>query len=133
MVRSSQARVVRAGEDLTIVTYGLGVRWALALAEQSEQDIEVIDLRSLLPWDRETVFASVRKTSKVLVLHEATATGAFGAEIAAAISEHCFEWLDAPVRRLGSLDTPVPFHPTLEKGFLAESRLQAMVEELGGY
>jgi 2-oxoisovalerate dehydrogenase E1 component len=128
-----QARVARVGEDLTIVTYGLGVRWALALAEQSDLDLEVIDLRSLLPWDREAVFASVRKTSKVLVLHEATATGAFGAEIAATISEHCFEWLDAPVRRLGSLDTPVPFHPRLEKGFLAESRLAKMVADLGGY
>jgi 2-oxoisovalerate dehydrogenase E1 component len=129
-----QARVVRSGADLSIITYGLGLRWALRVAALDEAtDMEVIDLRSLLPWDRETVFASVRKTGKVLVLHEATVTGGFGAEIAAAISEHCFEWLDAPVRRLGSLDTPVPFHPTLEQGFLADSQLTQVLADLVAY
>ncbi|MEM9985349.1 MAG: transketolase C-terminal domain-containing protein, partial [Bacteroidota bacterium] len=96
-------------------------------------DLEVIDLRTLVPWDQATVFDSVKKTSKALVLYEATQTAAFGAEIAASIAESCFEWLDAPVRRLGSLDTPVPFHPELEQGFMAQARLAEVVEDLMAY
>ena len=128
-----QARLAREGNELTVITYGLGVTWALALAEGQNLDLEVIDLRTLLPWDQATVFASVKKTSKALVLYEATQTAAFGAEIAASISENCFEWLDAPVRRLGSLDTPVPFHPELEESFMAEARLAEVVEDLMSY
>jgi 2-oxoisovalerate dehydrogenase E1 component len=126
-----KASIVREGEGMTIVTYGLGRRWALEIAD--EYDAEVVELRSLIPWDKETVYASVRKTNKVLVLYEATQTGGFGAEVAACIAEDCFEYLDAPVRRLGSLDTPVPFHPSLEKQFLAQARLKQTVEALAKY
>ncbi|TAE51804.1 MAG: dehydrogenase, partial [Bacteroidetes bacterium] len=128
-----KARLVQGGNDMTLVTYGLGVHWAQDLIAAEGYDIELIDLRSLLPWDREAVFASVRKTGKCLVMYEDTQTGAFGAEIAAEISEHCFEHLDAPVSRLGSLDTPIPFHPSLEKQFLASARLKEKVELLLGY
>jgi 2-oxoisovalerate dehydrogenase E1 component len=121
-----QAHVTRLGDDLTVVTYGVGVHWALDAATQlaeSGAEIEVIDLRTLLPWDRETVFNSVRKTGRALVLHEDTLTGGFGGELAASIGAHCFEWLDAPVERLAALDTPVPFSPALEVDFLPEARL----------
>jgi 2-oxoisovalerate dehydrogenase E1 component len=127
-----KARQVQAGSDLTIVTYGLGVRWAREVAGD-DPEVEIIDLRSLIPWDQEAVFASVRKTGKCLVLYEATETSAFGAEVAAVISENCFEYLDSPVRRLGSLDTPVPFEPRLEATYLAKNRLAELLEELKGY
>lgn len=124
-----KAKVVQEGSDLTVVTYGWGVHWAKDVAKEfPESQIEIIDLRTLLPWDRETVFESVRKTNKCLVLHEDTLTGGFGGEIAASIQEECFEYLDAPVVRLGSLDTPVPFNVELEKQFLAQHRLK---EKLG--
>ncbi len=127
-----KARTVQQGDSLSIITYGLGVHWALEAAKGNE-DIEIIDLRTLIPWDQEAVFASVRKTGKCLVLYEASHTSAFGAELAASISEYCFEHLDAPVRRLGSLDTPVPFHPKLEKQYLANRRLKEVLEDLAGY
>ena len=126
------AQVVQDGDSLSIITYGLGVHWALEAAKDNPE-IEIIDLRSLIPWDKEAVFASVRKTGKCLVLYEANQTAAFGAEIAASISEQCFEYLDGPVRRLGSLDTPIPFHPQLEKQYLAQSKLKEMIEELIKY
>ncbi|HVZ38765.1 MAG TPA: dehydrogenase E1 component subunit alpha/beta [Candidatus Kapabacteria bacterium] len=128
------ARIARAGAGLTIVTYGMGVHWALKLAdEMPEAALEVIDLRTLLPWDAETVVGSVRKTARCLVLHEDTITGGFGGEIAARIGEECFQWLDAPVMRCGSLDTPVPFNRALEEQFLAKSRLRSAVERLRQY
>ncbi len=123
------AAVVRRGERLTIVTYGLGVHWATALADESPgAGIEVIDLRTLVPWDRETVFESVRKSGRCIVLHEDTITGGFGAEIAATIGQELFGSLDAPVARVGSLDTPVPFNKGLEDLFLGKSRLRDAVE-----
>ncbi len=129
-----KAKIVREGEDLSIITYGLGVHWAMeAIQEMTNVSIELVDLRSLIPWDREVVFASVRKSGKCLVLYEDTSTAAFGAEIAAAVSEHCFEFLDGPVKRLGSLDTPVPFHPKLEQQFLAKAKLMDTLEDLLGY
>lgn len=128
------ARVAQQGEDLTVVTYGMGVHWMLALAaEMPELSIEIIDLRSLLPWDRETVFASVEKTGRCLVVHEDTLTGGFGGEIAATIAEEMFGRLDAPVMRAGSLDTPVPFNRGLEEQFLAKSRLREAVGRVMGY
>ena len=105
------ARLARAGRDATVVTYGVGVLWALEAAERlagKGREIEVIDLRTLMPWDREMVLASVRKTGRALVLHEAPVTGGFGGELAAVIAAEAFESLDAPVARLGALDTPVP-------------------------
>lgn len=125
-----QAAIVRPGSAATVITYGVGVHWALAAARE---DVEVIDLRTLLPWDRETVLKSVRKTGKALVLHEAPRTGGFGGELAAEIGEMAFEWLDAPVMRLGALDTPVPFSPALEALHSPAERLNAALERLLAY
>jgi 2-oxoisovalerate dehydrogenase E1 component len=112
-----KARIARAGDDLTIVAYGIAVQWALDAASvlaREGAEVEVIDLRTLLPWDKETVLDSVRRTSKALVLHEAPLTGGFGAEVAATISQEAFDDLDAPVTRLGGADTPIPFADALE-------------------
>jgi 2-oxoisovalerate dehydrogenase E1 component len=130
-VEIGKAKLVSEGTDLSIITYGMGVHWALEIL-QSMPDVkaDVIDLRTLLPWDKETVEASVKKTSRVLILHEDTLTGGIGAEIAAWISEHCFHDLDAPVVRVGSLDTPIPFAPTLEQNFLPKIRLKSRIEDL---
>ncbi|MEM9935048.1 MAG: transketolase C-terminal domain-containing protein, partial [Bacteroidota bacterium] len=122
------------GEEVSIITYGMGVHWALQLAEKVEPGvIDIIDLRTLIPWDKEKVYESVKRCGKVMVLYEATQTSAFGAEIAASIMEECFEFLDAPVKRIGSLDTPVPFHPSLEKQFLANSSLEKSLADLMAY
>ncbi|MFN8922828.1 MAG: thiamine pyrophosphate-dependent enzyme [Sphingobacteriia bacterium] len=128
-----QARVVRSGQDATIVTYGMGVHWAQAAVEALKADVEIIDLRTLVPWDRETVYASIRKTGKVLMLHEDTLTGGIGAEWAACVAEDLFEQLDGPIMRVGSLDSPVPFHAALEEQFLPEARLREKLESLLGY
>ena len=127
------ARVALAGAEATIVTYGWAVHWALEAVERIGRDVEVIDLRSLQPWDRDTVYASVRKTGRVLVLTEDTLTGSFASEVAASIGQDCFASLDAPVLRLGSLDTPVPFNGRLEQDFLARTRLASTLEELLSY
>lgn len=113
------------GSDCTIVTYGLGVHWALEIAEKySDIGIEIIDLRTLAPLDMATIYSSVAKTGRALVLYEANFTGAVGAEIAARISTEMFEHLDAPVQRCGALDTPVPFARSLEAGYHASNRLE---------
>ncbi len=128
-----KAHIAREGRDATVVTYGVGVPWALAAAATLEAEgasIEVVDLRTLLPWDVETVAASIRKTSKALVLHEAPATGGFGAEVAATVSRECFRDLDAPVERLGGLDMPVPFSKALEEIFMPKSRLLEALRRL---
>jgi 2-oxoisovalerate dehydrogenase E1 component len=129
-----RARIVRAGRDATVVTYGAGVAWAVAaadaLAAEAIAQVEVVDLRSLRPWDRDTVLDSVRRTSRALVLHEAPLTGGFGAEIAAVIGTEAFAWLDAPVSRVGGLDTPIPFAPPLEAVWSAESRLGPALRDL---
>lgn len=129
-----KAHVVQTGSDVTVVTYGMGVHWIAELASKlSNIGIEIIDLRTLLPWDKETVVTSVKKTGKCLVLHEDTLIGGFGGEIAAAIAEECFSSLDAPVMRVGSMETPVPFHTALEQQFLANSRLKEKLEQLIQY
>lgn len=129
-----KARQVRAGTDITIITYGAGVHWALEYAAgHKDVSIEILDLRTLLPLDYDAIRAAVSATGKVLVLHEDTLTGGIGAEVAAWIGEHCFSSLDAPVLRCASLDTPVPFNIELEKQFLAKSRLDAYVQKLMGY
>jgi 2-oxoisovalerate dehydrogenase E1 component len=133
-IEIGKARVIREGSEASIITYGAGVHWALALFEKHpDWNVEVVDLRTLLPWDKETVLASVKKTGKALVLHEDTLTGGFGGEIAAYIAEHAFEHLDAPVMRLASLDTPVPFAIELEQNFLPVGRLKAKIEEVLEY
>jgi 2-oxoisovalerate dehydrogenase E1 component len=128
-----KARVVREGSELTIVTYGMGVHWALDAAAKSDADIEVIDLRTLAPLDTETVFTSVRKTGRALILHEDTLTGGIGGELSALITENCFTALDAPVKRCASLDSPVPFAADLEHQFLASARLEASINEILSY
>jgi 2-oxoisovalerate dehydrogenase E1 component len=131
-----RARVARAGRDATAVTWGVGVHWALDAATglaAEGRELEVIDLRSLLPWDVETVLASVRRTGRALVLHEAPLTGGFGGEVAATIGHDAFEWLDAPVARLAALDTPVPFSRALEDLFSPRVRVSAVLRELLAY
>ncbi len=137
VVPIGKARVHREGDDLSVITWGAMVYTADEAAQQLEQDgvsVEVVDLRSVQPWDREAVLASARKTSKVLVLHEDTRTGGFGAEIAATIAEEAFEDLDAPVKRIAAPDTPVPFSPQLEKAFLPQVEdVVAGLRELAEY
>ncbi|MEM9052717.1 MAG: dehydrogenase E1 component subunit alpha/beta [Bacteroidota bacterium] len=128
-----KANLVKEGSDMTIVTYGMGVHWALAEAEKSEGSIEVIDLRTLVPLDTETIYHSVRKTGRALVLHEDTLFGGIGGEISSLINENCFEALDAPVKRCASLDTAVPFAGNLENQFLANSILGQKIDELLKY
>lgn len=129
-----KASIASNGTDVTIITYGLGVHWALDLAEKHPNySVEIIDLRTLVPLDYETVYTSVKKTNRTLVLHEDTLTGGIGAEVAARITEQCFEYLDAPVRRCASLDTPVPFAAGLEKQFLATNDLESIFLELMEY
>jgi 2-oxoisovalerate dehydrogenase E1 component beta subunit len=115
-----KARLHAEGDDVTVVTWGAMVHTAEEAAKQVDGSVEIVDLRTVLPWDKEAVLASVRKTSKVLVLHEDTRTGGFGGEIAATIAEEAFEDLDAPVRRIAAPDTPVPFSPPLEKAFIPQ-------------
>jgi 2-oxoisovalerate dehydrogenase E1 component len=129
-----KARTVQSGDDLSIITYGAGVHWALDYAaDHLDVSIDIIDLRTLLPLDYEAIRTTVSKTGKVLILHEDTLTGGIGGEIAAWISEHCFEMLDAPVMRCASLDTPVPFSIELENNFLARARLENYIQELMDY
>jgi len=115
-----EARVAREGEELTVIGYGSAVHLALRAADELGEDIEVIDLRSLCPLDVDAILASVRKTSKVLVAHEATQSCGVGAEVAALVSERAFEDLDAPVRRLTTPDVPIPFSPPLEQAVLPQ-------------
>lgn len=125
------ARLVSTGSDLTIITYGLGVHWALQVLElHPEWSIEIIDLRTLLPWDEASVMQSVEKTNRALVLHEDTLTGGIGAEISARIHESCWRKLDAPVTRVAGLDTAFPFAADLERQFLANDRLEAAITGL---
>jgi pyruvate/2-oxoglutarate/acetoin dehydrogenase E1 component len=129
-----KARTHKEGDDVTVVTWGAMVYTAAEAAEQVDGSVEIIDLRSVLPWDKQAVLESVAKTSKVLVLHEDTRTGGFGAEIAATIAEEAFEQLDAPVKRIAAPDTPVPFSPALEKAFIPQVEdVKKGLEELISY
>ncbi|TKK68054.1 dehydrogenase [Ilyomonas limi] len=133
-VEIGKARHVQEGSDISIITYGLGVHWALEYAQQhTDISFDILDLRTLLPLDYEAIQTSVKRTGKVLVLHEDTLTGGIGGEVAAWIAEHCFQLLDAPVLRCASLDTPVPFNIKLEKNFLASARLDGKVQQLMAY
>jgi 2-oxoisovalerate dehydrogenase E1 component beta subunit len=132
-----EARVHREGEDISLITWGAMVYTADEAAQKLEGEgvsVEILDLRTLAPWDKEAVLSSVEKTSKALVLHEDTHTGGFGAEIAATIGEEAFENLDAPVRRIAAPDTPVPFSPPLEKAFIPQVEdVVAGLKELAEY
>ncbi|GGH13005.1 alpha-ketoacid dehydrogenase subunit alpha/beta [Mucilaginibacter phyllosphaerae] len=130
-VEIGKAKIVREGTKASIITFGLGVHWALEYADKHpDQSIEILDLRSLQPWDKEAVVRTVHKTSKVLVLHEDTLTSGFGGEIAAYIGEHCFKHLDAPVMRCASLDTAIPMNKALEDQFMAKARLAEVMDAL---
>jgi pyruvate/2-oxoglutarate/acetoin dehydrogenase E1 component len=115
-----KARIAREGTELTVVAYGSSVHLAMQAAEELGEEIEVLDLRSLCPLDHDAILASVHKTSKALIAHEATRSCGVGAEVAALITEHAFEDLDAPVRRLTAPDVPIPFSPPLEQAALPQ-------------
>jgi 2-oxoisovalerate dehydrogenase E1 component len=130
-IEIGKAKHVKAGEDFSIITYGAGVHWALEFQQKNPSySIDIIDLRTLLPLDYDAVQSSVMRTGKVILFHEDTLTGGIGGEIAAWISENCFQYLDAPVMRCASLDTPIPFNIQLEKNFMANTRLGEVVEKL---
>ncbi len=128
-----KAERVRAGEAVSIITYGMGVHWATDLCEAEGIDADILDLRSLLPLDYEAISESVQRTNKVLILHEDTLAGGIGGELSAWISEHLFEHLDGPVMRVGSMDTPVPFAKNLEAQFLPKGRFSQKIRELLAY
>ncbi len=133
-IEIGKARHVRSGDEVSIITYGSGVHWAEEYAaEHPELSIDILDLRTLLPLDYLAIREAVGRSGRVLVLHEDTLTGGIGGEIAAWISENCFNLLDAPVMRCASLDTPVPFNIELEKNFLAKARLPETIEKLLSY
>lgn len=133
-IEIGKAKHIQEGEDISIITYGAGVHWAKDYSiKNPDVSIDILDLRSLLPYDKEAIRKAVSRTGKVLILHEASLTGGVGGEIAAWISEHCFELLDAPVMRCASLDTPIPFNLDLEKNYMAYSRLDEFVQKLMRY
>jgi 2-oxoisovalerate dehydrogenase E1 component len=133
-IEIGKAKTVLQGDDISIITYGVGVKWAIDYAEENPGiSLDILDLRTLLPLDYHAIKASVARTGRILLLHEDTLTGGIGAEVAAWISEHCFEMLDAPVMRCASLDTPVPFNTELENAFMANARLAASIERLVNY
>ncbi len=126
-----KAGILREGDDVTIITYGLGVHWALEVLDENPSiSATLVDLKTLLPLDTETIYKAVRATGKVIILHEDCMTGGIGGELAALITENCFDSLDAPVKRVASLDTPVPFAVSLEKQFLPLDRFKKALVEL---
>ncbi len=129
-----KAATIREGSRLSIITYGAGVHWALEVLEDLNlENIELIDLRSLQPLDIESIYRSVKKTGKVIILTEDSLTGSFASEIAAQVSENCFESLDAPVMRVGSMETPIPFARNLEEMYLPKERFKAKLQDLIEY
>jgi 2-oxoisovalerate dehydrogenase E1 component len=133
-VEIGKAKLVKEGNDITVITYGAGLHWALEYQQQHDGiSLHILDLRSLLPLDYTAITEAVAKTGKVLLLHEDNLTGGIGGEISAWIAEHCFELLDAPVMRCASLDTPIPFNAELEKNYMAKSKLGDYINKLSAY
>lgn len=133
-VEIGKARTVKEGDEISIITYGMGVHWALDAAKNHpEISMDILDLRTLAPLDTEAIFSSVRKTGKVIVLHEDSLTGGIGGELVSIINENCFTQLDAPVKRVASLDTPIPFVGQLEDNFLPKKRFVDALIELANY
>jgi len=132
-IEIGKAKVVREGSAVSIITYGMAVHWAKEIVEEMGVDAEILDLRTLLPMDYDAIEATVKKTNRVILLHEDTMFGGLGGELSAHISEHYFEHLDAPVLRAASLDTPVPFAKTLEKDFLPKDRFRKQIERILEY
>ena len=129
-----RANVLKEGQEVTIISYGAGVHWALEVLKKNPHiSADLIDLRTLVPLDTDTIFTSVQKTARVIILHEDCEVGGFGADISALISEHCFEYLDAPVIRSGSLNTAVPFAKNLEDNFLAKKDFERKLNDLLNY
>lgn len=129
-IEPGKARLVREGNAMTVITFGLPVHWAASLIDETGISADLIDLRTLVPMDKETIERSIRKTGKVLIANEDTLTGSVSGEIAAWIAEHLFQYLDAPVMRAGALDTPVPFARRLEDNFLPKERLRMRMKDL---
>jgi 2-oxoisovalerate dehydrogenase E1 component len=129
-----KAAVLQQGEQVTIVTYGMGVHWALKTLESDTTiKADLIDLRTLSPLDTQTIYASVKKTGKVIILQEDSMFGGIASDISALISEHCFEDIDAPIKRVAGLETPIPFAADLEREYLANDRFDAALKELIAY
>ncbi|RPG38474.1 MAG: dehydrogenase, partial [Muricauda sp. TMED12] len=129
-----KASLLREGNSISVVTYGAGVHWAMeTLEKHPEIDVDLVDLRTLQPLDTETIFASVKKTGKLIVLQEDTLFGGIASDISAMVMENCFEYLDAPVKRVGSLETPVPFAKSLEADYLPNKRFEEELIELYQY
>ncbi len=129
-----KASLIKEGSSVSIISYGMGVHWALEVLENNPDiSADLIDLRTLVPLDKDVIIDSVKKTGKVIVLHEDCMIGGFGADIASLISDECFEYLDAPIKRSASIDTPVPFASELEDEFLAKSRFNTQLKELLAY
>jgi len=132
-----EAQVVRPGDDLSIITYASTMRLSLSVADTLAAEgtsAEVVDLRTLIPLDVDTILQSVRKTGKALIVHEDNLTGGFGAEVAAVVSQQAFEHLDAPVTRVAAIDTPIPFTPVLEREYLpTEEDILRAARELAAY
>ena len=138
IVPLGKARIVREGKDCSVIAYGSAVHFALEAAERLKEEngysVEVVDIRTLVPFDEETVVESAKKTGRVLVAHEASLTGGFGGEIAARIVDKAFEFLDAPIKRIAAFDSPTPFAPTLEKAVLPNAeKVRKGIEELLNY
>ena len=126
-----KANFLERGNDISIITFGMGVHWALDyLKENNDISVDLLDLRTLVPLDLESIRETVMKTGKVLILQEDNNRGGFGSDISSFISEHLFEYLDAPIIKVSSLDTPIPFTASLEDNYLAKSRLSAALEKL---
>jgi len=133
-IEIGKANIVQEGTDATIVTYGMGVHWAKAYQQaHADQSIYILDLRTLSPLDYTAIELAVKATGKLMLLHEDNLTGGIGGEISAWVAEHCFEHLDAPIMRCASLDTPIPFNKTLEKQYMANDRLEEMMQRLLNY
>ena len=132
-VEIGKARLAREGVEVSVITYGMGVHWAAEVCDEMGVDADILDLRTLLPLDYDAIAETVKKTNRVVILHEDTLIGGIGGEIAAYISEHLFEYLDAPVLRAASLDTPVPFSAGLEAQFLPKGRFREQLERLLAY
>jgi len=133
-IEIGKAKVVQEGTDATIITYGMGVHWAKTYQQaHPDQSIYIVDLRTLSPLDYTAIATAVKATGKLMILHEDNLTGGIGGEISAWVAEHCFENLDAPIMRCASLDTPIPFNKILEKQFLANDRLDEMMQKLLTY
>lgn len=129
-----KGKIIQQGDDISIITYGMGVHWAKQLQEKErDTSLEIIDLRTLVPWDKEIIRQSVKKTGKAIVLTEDSSTGSISGEIASWISDELFQFLDAPIKRIGSLDTPIPFNKNLEENYLPTSRFSSAVSELAEY